>query len=145
MPISLAKAQDVLKVYREHNFNASQSLQASGYSEKTSKKASKQILNSAIKKVAKEQLKSLVVSDNPMSTLLGIVGISKDELLGEYIKLIAQDKDLSTKLKAMLPLLAEHGITWNEEKTDVQVPILNVTVSKNSQVDNNTDILPIEG
>jgi len=131
MSIALSKAQKVLKAYRDNNYNASKALIDVGYSPQTADKQSKLVINRSIKKVAKEQMEEIVNSSNPMSKLLGFVGLSQDELANEYLSLIKQNKDLSTKLKAMLPLLAEHGIKWDNEKTDVQVPILNVTVKDN--------------
>jgi transposase len=71
-----------------------------------------------------------------MSSLLGIVGIERDDLLKEYTKILKQDKDLSTKLKSMLPLLKELGLTWEQEQTNVKVPILNITTRG---IDNSID------
>jgi hypothetical protein len=86
--------------------------------------------------VATEQLKELAISDNPMSKLFGVVGISDKEVLSEYIKILKQDKDLSTKLKSMLPLLKELGLTWEQEQTNVKIPILNITTRG---IDNSID------
>ena len=140
MGITLEKAQNNLTKYRENNFNASKALIAAGYTEKSAKKASKQIFNRSIKKVATEQLKELAISDNPMSKLFGVVGISDKEVLSEYVKILKQDKDLSTKLKSMLPLLKELGLTWNEEQVAVKVPILNITVKDNNDVNSSNGL-----
>ena len=127
MGITIDKARKVLKSYQDNNYNASKALQSVGYTEQTADKASKIIINAAIKKVARDELKNIETSVNPMSSLLGIVGIERDDLLKEYTKILKQDKDLSTKLKSMLPLLKELGLTWEQEQTNVKVPILNIT------------------
>lgn len=127
MAITLSKATEVLRAYRESNYNASVALPKVGYKQSTATKQSKSIINKSIKKVAKDKLQSLVNSSNPL-TLIESIGLTDDEVLGEYIKIIAQDKDLSTKLKALLPLLSQKGLKWNEEQTKVTIPTLNLTV-----------------
>ena len=129
MPIEKAKV--ILQKYRESNYNATEALPKVGYTNTVATKQSKRVINTAIKTVVKSDINEIVNSSNPMSKLLGFVGLSQDELANEYLSLIKQNKDLSTKLKAMLPLLAEHGIKWNDDKVDVQVPVLNVTVKDN--------------
>jgi hypothetical protein len=124
------KAKAILKSYQEHDYNASKALQAIGYTKDTSNKQSKPVLNRAIRAIAKEQLKTIESSDNPMRDLFAIVNASSTDVITEYVKIWKQDKDLATKLKALLPLLRELGLTWNEEQVKVQVPVLNLTVSK---------------
>jgi len=124
--IPLAKAQDILKTYRENNYNASKALVKVGYGKASATKQSKLILNSAIKTIAKNKLENLVSSSNPMS-LIEDIGLTSDEVIGEYLKIIVQDKDLSTKLKALLPLLAVKGLKWDNEQAKVNIPILNIT------------------
>jgi len=131
MSMPIEKAKVILQKYREANYNATEALPKVGYTNTVATKQSKRVINTAIKTVVKSDINEIVNSSNPMSKLLGFVGLSQDELANEYLSLIKQNKDLSTKLKAMLPLLAEHGIKWDNEKTDVQVPILNVTVKDN--------------
>jgi hypothetical protein len=135
MGITLERAQNNLTKLRENNYVASKALIAAGYTEQSAKKQSKKIFNRSIKKVATEQLKSIVSSNNPISNLFGIVGISDKEVLAEYIKILKQDKDLSTKLKSMLPLLSQLGLKWNEEQVKVTVPTLNITMEDNKAID----------
>jgi hypothetical protein len=132
MGITLEKARNVLTKYREADFNAVQGLQNAGYTKSTSQKASKKILNGAIRKVATAELKAITTSVNPLHSLLGIVGITSEELINEYMFIVKQNKDLSTKLKAMLPLLAQHGITWNDDSVKVEAPVLNLTIRKDN-------------
>lgn len=130
MALTLEKAQRNIKALRENNFNATKTLIENGYSKETATKASKRILNSSIRKVAKEQVKTLATTDNPLQALLGIIRMSEGELTDEYAKIIKQDKDLSTKLKAMTPLLNKLGFKWDENQTKVNVPILNITTEQ---------------
>lgn len=135
MAMPLEKAQVILQSYRENNYNASEALPKVGYTKNVATKLSKRVLNTAIKRVVKDNMNELVNSSNPISKLLGFVGMNENELANEYLSLIKQNKDLSTKLKAMLPLLAEKGIKWNDDSTNIQVPVLNVTVEQNKAVD----------
>jgi hypothetical protein len=130
MKMPLARAQDVLKAYRENNYNASKALQGIGYKETTATRKSKDVINGAIRTVAKAKLEKLVTNkdmDLSKLSLIESIGLTDEEVTGEYLKIIAQDKDLSTKLKALLPLLAIKGIKWDENQTKVTVPILNIT------------------
>ena len=65
MAITLAKATDVLKAYRESGYNASKALPKVGYKESTATKQSKAIINKSIKLVAQDKLNSLVESSFP--------------------------------------------------------------------------------
>ena len=131
MTMALAKAKQVLSEYKKSDYNASKALQNAGYKQSTALHQSKPVLNSAIKRVAKEQLKTLVTSSNPLASLFEVVGISENEVLEEYTKILKQDKDISTKLKALLPLLATKGIKWNEEEAKTKAPQLNITIKDN--------------
>lgn len=130
MEIQLQKAKKVLKNFEESNFNAKEALEKSGYSKNVASKKSKQIINTAIRKVAKEDIQQLVSSSNPMGTLLQRVGLTREDVLTEYLKIVFQDKDLTNKLKALVPLLKPEGIAWDEEHANT-APTLNLTVKQN--------------
>lgn len=133
--IPLQKAKTIIKEYRENGFNASKALVRVGYKQSTATKGSKSIINNALKKVVKEEMKELVESSSsPRNKLLQMVGMSEQELYDEYMFIVKQNKDLTNKLKAMQPLLATQGIKWNEEQTNTS-PTLNLTVKSNN-IDN---------
>ena len=132
MSLPIDKAKKVLRAYKDNNYNAYQALLAAGYKETVAQKQSKYVINNAIKTVATQEMNELVQHSNPMSKLLEFAKLSEDELANEYLSLIKQNKDLSTKLKAMIPLLAEKGIKWNEEQVKITTPVLNVTMEDNT-------------
>lgn len=71
---------------------------------------------------------SLVEKKNTMAE---IVGLTRENIM-ENLRFIAeQTKDLSTRLKVVAPLAKEFGVILDEEKQNVTVPILNVTVRDN--------------
>jgi hypothetical protein len=130
MDMPVEKAKEILRAYKAHNYNASKALPTVGYTSDTATKASKPILNRALKAVAKESLYRIADSEDPMRDLFELVRVSKEDTLSEYVKILRQDKDLSTKLKALLPLLRELGLTWDETQVKVATPVLNITVSR---------------
>jgi len=140
MSLPIDKAKKVLQVYKKNNYNAYQTLLEAGYKETVAQKQSKRVINNAIKTVATQEMKDLVQSSNPMSKLLEFAKLSEDELANEYLSLIKQNKDLSTKLKAMIPLLAEQGIKWNEEQVKISTPVLNITMEDKETVQT-TDVI----
>ena len=52
------------------------------------------------------------------------------ELLKEYGKIIAQDKDLGTKYKAIQPILGKYGIVPTEQNTGAQLPPLIIGIKE---------------
>lgn len=133
--MQVTKAHEVLKAYRESGFNASKALIKVGYTKDTASKASKPIINRAIKAIANDNLKSLVQSDNAMKDLFALVNVSSADVISEYVKIFKQDKDLATKLKAMFPLLATLGIKWNEDAVKTTPPTLTITMETPNTVD----------
>lgn len=131
MAIALEKARKVLKEYNDSGFNAVEALPKAGYAVSTATHKSKEIINSALKVVAKEQLKNVVASSNPMDSMFGYLGITAKDVAQEFMKIVRQDKDMTNKLKALQPLLATQGIKWNEEKT-LNAPTLNLTIKDNT-------------
>lgn len=135
MEIQLEKAKKVLKEFEKSGYNAKEALQKAGYKESTASKGSKRVINNAIKKVALSEIEMMVSSSNPMGVLLQKVGLSRDQLMSEYMKIILQDKDFANKLKAMMPLLKPEGISWDADEQSNKVPTLNLTVKNNVGTD----------
>jgi hypothetical protein len=77
--------------------------------------------------------KSLKLDTNDIQetsrTVLDIVGINKDDVIKEYLKVILQDRDLTNKLKAMTPLLRELSIRLDEVEVKT-TPSINITVKE---------------
>ena len=133
MPMPLQKAQKVISEYRKAGFNASKGLVNAGYAKDSATKQSKKIIESALKKVTDEEIKKTVYDSSlsPRSKILQMVGMSEGELINEYMYIVKQNKDLTNKLKAMLPLLKTQGIVWEDSNTTVN-PTLNLTVKTNT-------------
>lgn len=130
------RAKDILKAYRENNYNASKALVKVGYKPSTAQKASKPIIEKAIKQAVIEEIKEIEENPalSPRNKLLSLVGISENELLNEYMYIVKQNKDLTNKLKALTPLLKTVGVEWNEQATTVN-PTLNLTVEQVTPID----------
>lgn len=106
-----------------------------GFSPKTANKRSKEVLQSAIKHQAREILEMNGASPTTSKKLMTeIMGISRESLFSR-LKYLAfdQDKDMGTSLKILTSLAKEHGYSLVAEESNVTVPILNVTVEKNTE------------
>lgn len=53
-----------------------------------------------------------------------------EELSREYEYILRQRKDLSTKHKAIAPILAKYNIIPKQEDTNINIPILNIVVER---------------
>lgn len=131
MPLSPLRYQRLIHEIPKHK-NAHDAVISAGFSESTARKQAKRVLQGALKQQAKEILRM----DTPLAStskqlMSDIVGLSRNDLM-ERLKIIAtQDRDYNSALKVIAPLVREHGVVLNtEEDAKVQVPILNVTVSK---------------
>lgn len=125
MPI--AKAEKIVGDWKANGYNKSKTLMDNGYAYSTSRKAAHKPIDSALKVLAQSKANAIINSPSPSRTIMDTVGYTADELIGHYRMIIEQNKDLSNKLKALMPLLSILGIKWNEEQTKVNVPILNIT------------------
>ena len=61
-----------------------------------------------------------------------------EDVLFQYKKVIHQDRDMASKLRAATPLLVKHGIIPHEQGVTVAVPTLTIVVEKG-------DVPPAEG
>lgn len=123
----LQKAEKVIGNWKKNNFNATKALKESGYSISMATKQQNKPIASALKVLAKEQLKRLDKGESPRN-ILDVVNMSEGDVIGNYRMIIEQNKDLTNKLKALQPLLAQLGIKWSEETTKVTVPVLNISM-----------------
>ena len=78
--------------------------------------------------------KSLTVKENEVqpeaSDLFAKIGMTRESLILELVKVIKQDKDLNNKLKALSPFLEKTGISLNNQDQTTQ-PVLNISVTNN--------------
>lgn len=63
------------------------------------------------------------------SDLFTKIGMSREMIVNELVKVLKQDKDLNNKLKALTPFLQETGVTITGEQQQ-SAPVLNVSVTK---------------
>ena len=126
MSMPIEKAKKILGTYSKNNYNARKTLEEVGYSPATASKSSKPAINSAYKALAR----SIIDSPEPAKTAQSFVGLSDEIIRDEYVRIIMQNKDLTNKLKALLPLLKEKGIVWQDDTT-VAKPTVNLTMIKN--------------
>ena len=120
-------------------------LLASGFSVHTSQTQQKRVMQSALKYQAQKILDTANGTVKTKQLMSEIVGISKENLFDLLRKIANNDKDYGTALKVIAPLAKEHGIALaQDEGVNVQVPILNVTVSKpiDEQVLNDGSVEP---
>lgn len=120
-----------------------------GYKPSYANSEPKKILKTALKEQAREVLATL--DNKPIEGREGIkqlmhelMGITKEELLNNAKYLANQDKDLSTRLKVIAPLLKEIGIVLTDEAQKTIIPILNIGVKQNDMVEAPT-LTPIDG
>jgi hypothetical protein len=134
MSMTLEKAQRIVGKWRETGYKAGQALRELGYSDSVSRKKPSDPINRALKVVARHDYEAIIRSDKPVNTLLDLFKLSQGEVIDNYRQIILQDKDLTNKLKAMMPLLAEIGIHFDKKDMGVSNPVLNLTVVKNENV-----------
>lgn len=125
--------------YAKNNYNAGKTLRENGYKESVALAKSGQVLGTA-ERIVRENL-NLDTKDmkETSQTLLDIVGVSREDVLKEYLKVILQDRDLTNKLKAMSPLLKELSIRLDDVETKI-TPSINITVKEKDKTPNIKDI-----
>lgn len=71
--------------------------------------------------------------DGSELTVYQKLGLTKEEILEQFKKVIMQDKDLSSKMKALASPLKDAGIELDPTDSKVVVPVFNVSVQKTSE------------
>ena len=120
MAMPVEKAKDVLKAYKDNNYNAVKALESVGYGSTTANKSSARTIDRAVASLAQ------VSGDDDIFKYLGI---TEDDIAKEYMKVVNQDKNYPAKLRALEPLLKKKGIQWDEQKVNMN-PTLNLTVKE---------------
>lgn len=113
---------EFLRQLPEYEYNVYQTAIAAGFSEKTANKQGKRILAAALNREAK-------ITQSTPEKIREKVGLSREQVVEQYVKVVKQDRDLNSKLKAMKPLLAEEDIHLEpDNQVNVQIPTLNITM-----------------
>lgn len=128
MPSTPLRYKRLINEIPKHD-NARDALLASGFPASTANKQSKRVLQKALKHQAQEILKAPIDPSQGSKRLMSeIVGISSTNLF-ERLKYIAnQDKDLSSALKVIAPLVKEHGVilSQDDDKANITIPVINL-------------------
>lgn len=137
MTIPIEKATNIVRDYKKNNYNARKTVLENGYSESYANSVATKVIDRAYKTVATE----IANSDAPRLSAQAFTLLSDDDIRGYYLDIIKQDKDLSTKLKALIPLLKEKGVMFDNDNPTMK-PTLNLTMIKNSgdNMDNNGEM-----
>ena len=122
MSMPLVKAKEIMKSYKEHNYKASKALPPLGYSGNNVRANSGEILDTATR---------AIVASGDNDAILEYLNITDKDIAREYLYIVDQRKDMSSKLKALQPLLARKGIKWNDDKQTI-VPMVNITMKDNT-------------
>jgi hypothetical protein len=116
--------------------NISDAIEAAGFSRSTARKQQKRVLRSALKDQARGYLDDERTGGmNSKQLMSEIVGLGRIELFEVLKKILFQDKDYSSALKVLAPLIAQHGVELKAEEGDkITVPVLNVMIEKSSPI-----------
>jgi len=121
----------------KHNYKIAPAAKEAGFTDKTSEKQGKKLLETAIEITKERALQRAITgkgeSQATAMSVLGTLGVTRDFAVEQYMKIVSQDKDLSTKLKALVPLMKDIGIDVTGDNKQVTVPILNVVVKEKAQ------------
>lgn len=119
--IPLSKAIKIMKDYKKNNFNAFKTLLDNGYSESYAHANARYTIQACSDRI-KESL--AITNDdtskevaNTVTDLYATVGLSKEEVLNELVKIIKQDLNYAVKLRALEPFVRQEGIKWDEKET----------------------------
>jgi hypothetical protein len=120
MNIPREKARAVIDDYMKSG-NAYKTLLKHGYSEMTSMKASKQILNNCYKKVLKDAYQSKeLVNPKEIQSSLEVLGITREEVASKLKEIALNDKDYTNALKVLSILAKDIGINFTDDQAKPQ-------------------------
>ena len=143
--MSLPKAIKIMQDYKRLNYNAYQTLKANGYSEKYALANARYTIEACSQKIKE----SLDIDTNTnskdvaltTSNLYEAIGLSKQEVLNELVKIIKQDLNFAVKLRALEPFVRQEGIKWDEKETQ-QAQSVSIVLEK---VDKPIEVREVEG
>lgn len=133
MPLPLEKAKKIVGDYIANNYNAKETALENGYSPSYAHSNGGYPIKAAYKTIAREILNS----DHPIKSAQLFSGLTDAQIRDEYLKIILQDKDFTNKLKALMPLLREKGVLFQED-THIQRPVVQMTMVKNGEIEDDS-------
>ena len=108
------KASKILSDYARNNFNAYKTLVENGYSKKTALKNAGRTIQTA-NDIARKALNIETTDKKEVATsVLDIVGITKEEVLNQLKNIALNDKDFTNALKVLSVFSKELGVNINE-------------------------------
>lgn len=131
------RVEKFLKYYGESN-NVRQSALKAGYKDSYASKQGYRIVERALKYQINRALEVIESKDKTTlevkDALASLIGYNSEDIGEQFKKIVEQDRDYSSKLKALTPLLKEQGINIQDtEDTKTIVPIMNITVRNDPQ------------
>jgi hypothetical protein len=134
--ISLTKAVKIMTDYQNNGYNAYQTLIKHGYSEQYAKANARYTIDACSDRIKQSlQLDDANNNKEVAQTLYDVIGLSKQDVLNELVKIIKQDLNYAVKLRALEPFVRQEGIKW-DEKEEQKAPQV---VIKVDEVHNNYD------
>src|ERR1035437_5600391 len=133
--LDINKAKAIVNEYVSNGYKKGKTLEKMGYSKSMQNVQPGRVINNALQRVVDENKELMLNSSNPRRDILKLVGLEQRDVIDEYMFIVNQNKDLTNKLKALVPLLKELGIVWDDKAVQV-APTLNLTVKER-------DIIPL--
>ena len=141
--IPLPKAIKIMQDYKRFKYNAYKTLINNGYTVKYALANARYTIEASSDKVKQ----SLLIDQKDQNSkeistltegLYEAIGLSKQEVLQELVKIIKQDINLAVKLRALEPFIAQEGIKWDQKET-IQAPSVAITVKEMTLIPNDPD------
>jgi len=141
--IPLPKAIKIMQDYKRFKYNAYKTLINNGYTIKYALANARYTIEASSDKVKQ----SLLIDQKDQNSkeistltegLYEAIGLSKQEVLQELVKIIKQDINLAVKLRALEPFIAQEGIKWDQKET-IQAPSVAITVKEMTLVPNDPE------
>lgn len=119
-----------------------------GFSEQYARKQGKKILNTALRlhtqQIVDKATKQEITAIEAKTTMLDILGLSREQVVNRLKTIAMQDKDYSSALKVLQPVSKSIGYDISTQDTpNITVPVLNIVVDKQDSP-NNKDIIDIQ-
>lgn len=132
-------AKEVLKAYAANGYNATQAAKSVGYADSTAEVRGYDIVRIATKRLidaaAKEKKGISLIESRSLVELMGLTDV---EVKTEYVKVIGQDKDFASKLRALTPLMGEIDARFSDSEKVPQSPV-HITVERVNTFENKGD------
>ena len=137
-----------LEVLSKHKGQVGPAAREAGYTSSYAHSSPKIIRNTAMKEAVKELSERVnkkdLTKEETKQLMCDVMGLDSSIVLSTTRKIALQDKDYSSALKVLSPLLKELGIDISQqEQQNITVPVLNIGVTMQDKPNNN-DIIEIK-